>query len=218
MPIQNLGADGWDFKEKHVQPDNLAGGENFISSESIVVAAGPSVLGVTNTTDLIPIGLLENATVAQNKQLQQLFEIGSRQSYFIPGRTYVQVTLVRVLFNGPSLLKAVTSWVDAKGVQTPPADPFNAADGTPGQFTGTEWEAEHGPFFISLASDFFNRPFGLGIVMNDSENDKYGGFYLENCNVQSHQFSLTGQQTVVMENAVVRCSELVPINWEPEEG
>lgn len=213
MPIQDLGSEGWSFKDKHVQPDNLSDGQDFISSESIVVAAGPNVLGDSSVADLIPIGLLENATVAQNKQLQQLYEIGSRQSYFIPGRTYIQVTLVRVLFNGPSLLKVLTSHVEAEGVELPPSDPFDNAD-TGGQFTGDTWDDTHGPFFISIASDFFNRPFGLAVVMNDSENDKYGGFYMENCNVQSHQFSVTGQQTVVMENAVVRCSDLVPINWE----
>ena len=213
MPIQDLGATGWNFKEKHVQPDNLADGQNFISSESIVVAAGPNVLGAETVDSLIPIGLLENATIAQNKQLQQLYEIGSRQSYFLPGRTYIQVTLVRVLFNGPSLLKVISSHVDASGTELDPSDPFDDTD-TGGQFTGTEWDAGHGPFFISIASDFFNRPFGLAVVMNDSENDKYGGFYMENCNVQSHQFSVTGQQTVVMENAVVRCTDLVPINWD----
>lgn len=106
MGINNLGS--WLFKDKHVQPDNLAGGENFVSSESIVLAAGPQEVPA-DITNCFPIGLLENVTIAQNKELRQLFEIGSRQSYFLPGRTFVQVNLTRVVFNGPSLLKAINA-------------------------------------------------------------------------------------------------------------
>ena len=235
MGINNLGA--WLFKDAHVQPDNLQGGQNFVSSESIVLAAGPQKVPA-DITSCLPIGLLENVTIAQNKELKQLFEIGSRQSYFLPGRTFIQVNLTRVVFNGPSLLKAMNAWTPSGGVNTPAADPWPYAsggnpiddipdsdpdDGVDDSVTqqlitddGTayHWDPGYGPVFVNVASDFFNRPFGLALLINDSENDKYGGMYLEQCNIQSHNFSITGQQTVVMENAVARCTGVVPVNWD----
>jgi len=81
-------------------------GTGFVSAESVILAAGlPGQPADVNT--LIPIGLVENANIQQNKALQQLFEIGSRRPFFIPGRHQIQASLSRVMFNGPSLLKAL---------------------------------------------------------------------------------------------------------------
>tara|TARA_Y100001963_G_scaffold36301_2_gene50566 strand:+ start:3405 stop:4067 length:663 start_codon:yes stop_codon:yes gene_type:complete len=210
----------WKWKEKHVQPDDFGanGNENFITSESIVICAGPNTLPTDLTGTLIPIGLLEQAVVAQNRQTQELFEIGSRKSYFIPGRSYVQMTLARVMFNGPSLLKAVMAHGDPRGmaenIAGDPASPWPADPGDDTDlFTSGEWDEEYANYVINLASDFFNRPVGLGVLIHDSEDDKYGGFYLQNCYVQSHQFSVAGQQTVVMENCQIRASDMKPISY-----
>ena len=217
----------WKWKEQHVQPDDFGanGNENFITSESIVICAGPNTLPSDVTSSLVPIGLLEQAVVAQNRQTQELFEIGSRKSYFIPGRSYVQMTLARVMFNGPSLLKVVSARGDARALPSStvlhgnPAAPWPAAGNDDENDSmlnadASGWDAEYGNFVINLASDFFNRPIGLGVLIRDSENDAYGGFVLQNCYVQSHQFSVAGQQTVIMENAQIRASRLLPITYD----
>ena len=210
----------WKWKEKHVQPDDFGttNNGNFITSESIVICAGPNELPTDIPNSLIPIGLLEQAVVAQNRQTQELFEIGSRKSYFIPGRSYVQMTLARVMFNGPSLLKAITAYGDptgmAENIAGDPASPWGPAEGDTDLLDATDWDSDFANYVINLASDFFNRPVGLGVLIHDSEDDKYGGFYLQNCYVQSHQFSVAGQQTVVMENCQIRASDLKPISYE----
>ena len=215
------------WQTNHVQPDNFGAGdfdnENFITSESIVICSCEAT--ATGTTKMIPIGLLEQAVVAQNRQTQELFEIGSRESFFIPGRSYVQMTLARVMFNGPSLLKVVSARGNPNSLPSStvlhgnPANPWPAAgneDTNESMLDEAEtgWDADYGNFVINLASDFFNRPIGLGVLIRDSENDAYGGFVLQNCYVQSHQFSVAGQQTVIMENAQIRASRLFPIQYD----
>ena len=87
-------------------------GTGFVSSESVILAAGHPTISMQTGTDyglatLVPIGLVENANIQQNKALQQLFEVGSRRPFFIPGRHQIQAAMSRVMFNGPSLMKAL---------------------------------------------------------------------------------------------------------------
>jgi hypothetical protein len=193
----------WDFSVGHVQ--DIGAIDNFVSSESCVVLAGPSELP-ENIENLIPIGLVENATVTQNKQLQQLFEIGSRAPYFIPGRTFVQAGLTRVLFDGKSLLRALY-----ENLGTTEYDAITNPDDMPGaDFDASDPELGE-EFFINLASSFFNKPLGLGFVIHDKENESWGGFYLEECYIQNHQFSVAANQTILLENAGLRASRVVPI-------
>lgn len=198
----------WDFKRQHVQPGDMANGHDFVSSESIVVCA-IDWAGVTgsNTIDdvvvggdtLIPIGLLENATIVQNKQLQQLFEIGSRIPFMIPGRTYIQVNLARLLFNGHSLLAALYPNRDSSS--------FTADDMPGGRYT-RDSEVQPFNFYANLASTFFNSPTHLAFILNDSEDQPTGAIILRDAYVQNQQMSITGQQTIVLENATIRCSRV----------
>lgn len=109
------------------QYDMFGKGTGFISAESVILAAGKPDWNSTDNAlnNFIPIGLVENANIQQNKALQQLFEIGSKRPFFIPGRHQIQAALSRVMFNGPSLMKALyylvgestgTTTVDATGL------------------------------------------------------------------------------------------------------
>ncbi len=202
----------WDFANSNVQ--NITDMGDFLSSESVVVFSGPATYSTND--NLIPVGLVQNVQVSQNKQMQQLFEIGSRQPFFIPGRTIVQVGISRVLFDGPSLMRALYT-KGAAGAET-----YNGAtiDSSASQaelptspFTPTDAaiDSADGEFFINLASKFFNAPTGLGFMLHDMDNEPYGGFYLENCYFQTHSFSLAGQQTVLLENVGIRAGRIVPL-------
>ena len=201
----------WKFKEGHVQA--VPEGGDFLSSESCVICAGPPTIPET-IQNVVPIGLVQNATVTQNKQIQQLYEIGSRQPIFIPGRTVVQAALSRILFDGPSLMRAVYKIYDGSAVNTDTSVPVDSAtnpENAPGNPYTTD-STEQAKFYINLASEFFNRPLGLAFFLNDMEDDNYGGFYLENCYIQSHQLSIAGQQTILVENVGIRCSRVVPLD------
>ncbi len=214
MANKYLSIDEWEFNKQHVQPANMKLDDgitsgNFISSESIVLAAGPASVGgpTFDPTELIPIGVTDGIQIAQNKNMLQLWEVGSRFPYFMPGRNFIQGSMGRVVFNGDSLLAALTR--------------RNAVDGNDPQFEdnppgGPLVDPTHqeGNFYLNLASDYFNHSFGLAAFFRDSEGDWVAGFYLENCFIQNHAMSLSAQQTVVMENVTIRISNIWPLSIE----
>jgi hypothetical protein len=201
----------WDFDVEHVQ--DITSGSDFLSSESVVICAGPPSVtkaAAFNESHLIPIGVVQNAQVSQSKQLQQFFEVGSREPFFIPGRTFVNASLGRVMFDGPSVMKALYMQgtaadvpTDLEGLTT--ADFANAPSNPQGG---------SGNFYINLSAKFFNNPLGLAFLLNDMDDNRYGGFYLENCFIQQHTLNVASQQTVLFENVSIRCSRLVPLNWK----
>lgn len=215
----------WDFLNGSVQPISTNG--NFLSSESAVLCAGPPRFDdMVNGPGgyLTPIGLVQNVQISQNKQVTQLFEVGSREPFFIPGRTLVQVGISRALFDGPSLMRAVYEYsaagttfpanpVNDKADSVMPVDPYSSGAG------GT---AESGPFYINLASEFFNRPMGLALLLyttlggsdadpstNTGATQAWGGIYLEMCHIQTHGIAVGSQQTVLAENCGIRAKSIV---------
>lgn len=208
----------WDFVSQHVDPtamvDPTTGAQgNYISSESIVLAAGPATYaGAANDTfsSLVTVGVCDTIQVVQNKGVIQLYEIGSRIPYLIPGRPVIQFQISRVLFNGDSLLAALT-----QANQGLAPDYANDVVGMPGlQFTGNDQDSPNS-FYFNLASHFFNNLFGMALFFKDSNNLWVAGFYAENCVIQQHSMAIQGQNMVVMENASVRCTGFVPLAGAP---
>jgi hypothetical protein len=212
----------WKFLEKNVDPSafsktgDAAGARgNYVSSESIVLCAGPATLSETlqaTMENLYPIGVCDAVQVMQNKGVIQLYEIGSRMPYIIPGRPITQFQISRVLFNGDSLLAAMTKglWTNPDGPQPDSYD--GQVMGPPGSdFSVNGNGTSPANFFLNLASQFFNNPIGLALFFKDSEDDWVAGFYAENCVIQQHSMAIQGQNMIVMENASVRCTTFVPM-------
>jgi hypothetical protein len=205
----------WTFRIQHAQQRDLLNVDgalnNFISAESVVLAAGPPAKANAVMDELIPIGMCDSVSIQQNKNIIQLFEIGSRLPYILPGRTFAQLQLNRVVFNGDSLLGAVTT---RNGISVPTG---NDSPGL-GAYTGSE-DTSGGAFYLNLASSFFNSPFGLAILYQDSDQEGadngkgqwVAAFYAENCLIQNHQMNIQGQQYIVMESALVRCTNIAPL-------
>jgi hypothetical protein len=212
MPTVNILSD-WDFLDGAVQPIDQGDAGRFLSSESSILCAGPREMGTT--TDVVPVGLVQNAQLSQNRQIQQLFEVGSRKPFFIPGRTLTQLGVSRILFDGPSLMKAMYMNVTTSPtVGVPNVDAADSGQSPSDPYTGTAIDGS-GSLYINLAAEFFNRPTGLAFVFQDmAQGEDMGGIYLENCYLQTHSISMSGQQTVLLENVGVRCGGVVPFARE----
>ena len=232
----------WDYHNYHVQQE-LYGGE-FVSAETTLIAAGPprlSDLGAStglgstvssgNEDLAFPIGLLENVGLSQSKQLQRLFEIGSSRSYFIPGRVIGSITLGRVLYHGPSLLKVLYAYysqssgalqfmhksktatmVNAQGITVPDPDAMllKIAD-LQSQLHKVKMRPGFDDFYLTLASDLFNQPTGLLLYFKDANDTTVGAIYLEECHVQGHQISISSGSVMVMEGASLQFDRCVPV-------
>ena len=192
----------WDFKKNHVDEtavkDNM---RNFLSAESVIICRVPEVSGGPefNVAEWIPVGFIESASVQQRRQINELFEIGSKLQYQIPGRNIIRVNLNRLLLDGPSLLRVISP---------------EAGVIAPGAAGETDSPGESDGFYVNLASSFFDNNVNLGIVMRDKENENYAAMMLKGCNVESHQFGISSQQTVLVESASLACREVIPLEYK----
>jgi len=215
----------WDFASQHVQVE-LANGE-YVSGESTLVLGGPSKLdmigsGATaleKTQALYPIGLLQALTIGQNRQVARLFEVGSKRAYFVPGRLFANFQANRILFYGPSLMRLLYAVAP-----NPPGRPFefqreggaptpSSIVKTPGAYASLfptdirlqpgygegEGGLDNRDFYISLASELFNIPFGLCVVFKDARRRTYGAFYLEDCMIEAHTLGVDANNVVIAE-------------------
>jgi hypothetical protein len=159
-----------------------------------------------------PVGVTQNFSLGQNKQLAQIFELGSQRSYFVPGRTVGQVGLSRVMYHGPSLLRTLYAYYNDA---LPPAL-------VPSLFENVGASAMPNPhdvvlppgyenLYINLASDLFTQPIGLLCVLRDSNQDTYGAFYLESCYVPNHNFAIDSGNVLMQEQVALQYEQLVPI-------
>lgn len=226
----------WDFSNFHVQQE-LQGGQ-FVSAETSLIASGPPSLSANPPfTDVpssaigsvYPIGLIENAGISQSKQLQKIFEVGSSRSYFIPGRVIGSVSLGRIFYYGPSLLRVMYAYYynNANNINVGTEDPsakITLEDGSQAVSplarlldTGTQqYHKLHvSPgddyFYVNLASDLFNQPTGLAFYFKDANFNSVGAFYLEQVYTQGHQFSISSGSVLVMEGASAQYDRIVPI-------
>lgn len=242
MRFENATTDhtSWDFNNHHVQAE-LSSGE-FISSDSILICAGPPTLESLSHGDqtvdggvVFPIGVLAQFQVGQNQQLQPVFEIGSSRAYFIPGKNVGSVQMGRTLFSGPSLLKVAYAYYR----QTNPAlsFQFNHKDkdaiiaGTPGQYVqpdpdrallelpdiqeslpAIQHRPGYGDFWIDLSSDIFKQPLGLMFYLKNSLDIPYGAAYIENAYIGSHNMSLQPGNQVLVEAISMQFDRLRPVD------
>jgi hypothetical protein len=112
-------ANALDFKpyERNVQQGMVDG--QYASGAFTMIAAGPprlSNIAGFNEADIgvalgassaitQPIGLIQNMSLSHNRAFNRIFELGSERSYHISGRTQGQISLSRVYYHGPSLLR-----------------------------------------------------------------------------------------------------------------
>jgi len=230
----------FNFETSHVQEELTSG--SFVNSATVLIAAGPPFIdrinlsaqgirlynqgstdyesiatqGTINNIPVYPLGVVENANLSQARQLQRLFEIGSKRSYFVAGRTIGSITLARTLFYGPSLLKILYAyaskdrfpnadyWVTMLAGADIDAsmDPDNKIDNMPG----------YGDLLINLDSDLFDVPFGLMFYLESASNKPYGAFYLEEAHINAHQMNISSSSTLVAEGVTIQYDQLLPLD------
>lgn len=233
----------WKYANNHVEGD-IENGE-YLASPSTIVMAGPSELtmidptnetgDVTSTLDtLYPIGMLDSISLGQNRQLQQIYEIGSLRSYSVSGRTFCTFTGNRILFYGPSLLRlyyamaptakmhgsnqlyyvdnATTPGTAVSEVPAYSSAWFQNDLQIPAGYGGVpNSQRDNKDFFINLASDLFSKPFGMCLLFRDANNRSYGALYMENCYVETHSIMVNANNIVIAEGSNGRCERFLPV-------
>ena len=166
----------------------------FVTGETCALCCGAPTLAMSEDFGSIyVVGSIQTVAVSQQKQLQFLWEMGSRRGTIIPGRSAAQITISKAQIHGPSLLKSFYAYLDQAVI--------DALYDKPG--TGDMW--------LNLNSEIFNRPVGIGLIMRDLEASLWSSFFFEGTYFGSHQFA-TGANTLVLgENVAGRCEAIAPL-------
>lgn len=209
---------------------------NFVNGQFILLAAGPAYYSMTTQfAECYPIALTQNFSLSQNKSVSRVFEIGSERSYFIPGRSVGQLTLGRVIYHGPSLLRAlyatfkstqgaveVPELTQGKGISPfPTGVPLNQGNNDLASIvtTGDQHKVSIPPgydnMFLNLASDMFNNPIGILMLMKDSEESTIAAAYFENCYVPSHSLAVDSQGLIMQESVGIQYERMRPLSLAP---
>lgn len=250
----------WDFNSQHVQ-QNLTGG-NFVGSHTVIICAtaprlsdlsvggagatsgaSPNIggyvrsasAGATQNGFAIPLGVVSDFTINQNRQLQQIFELGSKRSYFLTARNLTSLGLSRVFFSGPSLLRMLYAYYPESKIGGGQAGnrlrDVTSCDDTKIEaikFEGDSCETlpdidvkdlpGFDNFFINLASTLFSQPIGLVMYVKDNASKDIGAVFFEECNIEAHQMGMSQGSVVVGEGVQIRCDRIVPIRVQVSQN
>lgn len=222
----------WNPYEYKIDNSSALGEGRFLSGAFTMIAAGPprlssiaggaissgvyldSNLPATQSQYAIPIGLVQNFNLGQNKQFSRFFELGSERSYFIAGRTTAQASFSRVMYNGPSLLRMMYAYYTdliAPTVVLPfgmdPSMKFRVSNFSKNVKLPPGYEN----IYLNLASDLFSQPCGLLVYLKDSNETTAGAIYLEETYLPSHQISTSSDGVVIQESVSLQPERVVPI-------
>jgi len=214
----------WSPYDRFVQAGMVDG--QFLSAGFVVVAAGPprlaNVGGATATAGalatagadqiVMPIGVIQNLNLSHNRQFNRIFEIGSERSYFISGRTIGQLTIARIMYHGPSLLRMLYAYYEDLIPPTTVKAVFpNAGIATVANPHDVKIPPGYENLFLNLASDLFNQPVGMLLYIRDSNEDTVGAVYLEACYVPNHTWATDSQGVIIQESAAIQFERCVPV-------
>jgi hypothetical protein len=200
----------------------------FMSGAYFLVAAGPprlsalaspgalaaSLVTGSKAQDQIayPIALTQNVGINQSMQLSQFYELGSVRSYFIPGRVAGQISMSRVVYHGPSLLRALYAYYKDSSRPTV-IDPVfdNIGHKVVANKHNVKIPPGYENMYLNLLSDLFTQPIGLLFLMKDSNEDTIAAYYAESCYVPSHNIGVDASGVIIQEQVGIRYERLLPI-------
>ena len=188
-------------------PPRLAnvGGPSFLAA---ALAAGSSA------SDQIayPLGVLQNIALGQSMNLSRVWEIGSERSYWIPGRVMGQLSLSRIMYHGPSLLRVLWAYYQDLVPPTVVASVFpNLGAATVANPHDVIIPPGYENVFLNLASDLFKQPVGLMMMLKDNNKDTLGANYFEAAMVPNHNLATDAMGAVLQDSGGVQFVRMIPV-------
>jgi len=193
--------------------------ERFVSSKALQLAMGPALYDDAKDKigSLSLLGMVQDFNMQQNRSIREVFELGSRAIYYIIDRTSRQLSLSRMMFYGPTILRAMyEGWNNSF-----PAETGLEAKYKPGL-------DENALAFLNLDSLFFEQPSGIYMQFGtmgqrtsaaqtqaggaaSQRINPIGAVYLEECLIRGHVTSSSANQGMMAENVVLTFGAVVPV-------
>lgn len=172
----------------------------------------------------IPIGVVSDLNLSQQRQINKIYEIGSKLSYTVSARTNINLGMSRVMYHGPSLLRMLYAYYpDSKiggggnALRDLPSMPDTIVPkiGSSEVFSTGLPQVQESPgydnVFLNAASDLFAQPMGLVMYIKDNMGRDVAGIFLEDCNVVTHQFGVSQNSVVLAEAVQITCDKIHPM-------
>lgn len=214
----------WSPYTNYVQGGMVDG--QFVSAGFTIIAAGPprlaniggstvaagALAGAGADQVVLPIGVIQNINLSHNRQFNRIFEVGSERSYFISGRTMGQLSIARIMYHGPSLLRMLYAYYEDLIPPTTVNSVFaNAGTATVANPHDVKVPPGYENLYLNLASDLFNQPIGLLLYIRDSNEDTIGAVYIEACYIPNHTWATDAQGVMIQESASIQFERAVPV-------
>jgi len=216
----------WSPYDQYVQGGMVDG--RFLNAAFTLIAAGPPRLANiggpsflaaalsagSSSSDQIayPVGVVQSFQLGNNMQLARFFEIGSERSYFIPGRVMGSLSLSRIMYHGPSLLRTLYAYYqDLVPPTVVPAVFPNIGASTVANPHDVVIPPGYENIYLNLASDLFKQPIGILLMLKDSNEDTMCAYYFEACYVPNHSLSTDAMGTVLQEGVGIQYERMLPI-------
>lgn len=204
----------WDFKHHHVQQFSNTETASQLGAKAVLISVGPPTWDQQNGGQAIVMGMVQSLSMQQQRQILEIFEIGSERRYYIDNPHRAQLNLTRALISGPSILKILGSGLINRGMG---AGSKAVVDDSIFQSNDINAAApdEDANFWINLASDLFNNPLGILLQFEEFHGDgtssNYGSVYLQNCKIQGHSIAMQSQMWLIQEDVSLLFEYAVPI-------
>lgn len=200
----------------------------YVSGQHLLLAAGPPRLaniggaaaisgavkggGQAANNIVFPLGLVQQVSVSNSGNFNQLFEIGSNRSYFVRGRSVGQIGLQRVWYHGASLLRTLYAYYeDLIPPTVVPAMWANAGSKAMSNPHDVVIPPGYENFYLNLASDLFTQPVGQLLYIRDNNDAIIGAVYAECCVIPNNTFQTDAQSLLMQENVTMQFERLVPV-------
>ena len=206
--------DTWDPWNIPVQGGMKEG--KFASSTHTLIAAGPPHLADipadAMAESVFPIGICQDFTWGQTKGVARFYEIGSKRSYVLTGHAAGGVTLTEVYYSGPSLLRKLYGvWPDWQGKKLYNTNAAENSGNNP-DYPATPYIAPgYNNFLYNMQSDFFDRPFGLLLIVRTNLDDVLIQAYFEEAVVPGYNIAFNAQGVVLQESCTVDYERVIPV-------
>ena len=203
----------WDFKNKAVQQYDNPESSGQLGSKAVLISFGPP--NFNSTANTIVCGLVQNLNMNQQRQIREIFEIGSERRYWADGPSRNNLSISRALFSGPSLMKIAGMGLMNQGIN-PNEEPDVHSEIFQGQKRNAVSSGYNKNFWINLSSDLFKNPLGLLLDFREfygnGQSASYGSVYLSNAKIQSHSMNMQAGQWLMQENMQMQFETPIPLS------
>jgi len=218
----------WEWQTGHVS-GNTYEGKHLIPDASIFLS-GPALLSQSGVVEagrvpfLYPMASIQDMGFNQVRNNQIIFEVGAQKAYNVPGKVQYAVDVTGFVLYGPSLLRQLYSQmpdpnkaggnalVDNGGTNSEYAKYFPTDYKIrAGYGQANQSGAKNKDFFIALAAELFRVPFGICVLIRNSQTGTFGSFYLEEALIDSHSMNIQANETVFVEAARITYTMMLPV-------